>query len=553
VLVYGFNSAIVSGSRLTQSDSIRKATEWLREYRDPAGQDKIATVLEALDSASVVDPARIDPRELDLFDRFTNVLRDRLGEEYDRALKIAVLHHHVLPMRGEEVKQFDLLLNAGRFKAELCAAGFQLVAHGHRHDPGALVDSAVPGGGVLIVIAGGTIGGGEARGSSPGFNWIEYSGNDRALTNRYIELSETGNAGQAWNRASVRRFRVPSSPTHSEALQHIFFSVDRPKLDVRNARRNAGRSLMSFVQEYTSPTGQSWVGWCHMLGEDCVSIAATAIGLKLMKDAGYTFEVFRGDKMVETLMNVRLSDGLWSGSSQQTGWPEATSYVTEALYSWGYHGEAADAINALEANLLGDDDAPIWKRTSSLATTLQMLSLVAPNSELLDVIARTLLAARVDSDDGSFWGRLTDRDRATKEASVVHTARAVTALVEAYHATDGAHGISPSTASTAANWLLAQPEWSDDEERIYRQMSFPGKQDSLLQAHFADPWVLRALLAANVDPSIERLAETAARLYWRQDDEGLWPWHGRSRPIWVTADALDSLTQYALKAAPLYG
>lgn len=51
-------------------------------------------------------------------------------------VRIAALHHHVVPMWGVEAKKFDPILNAGRFVIELQKSGFSLIVHGHKHGQG---------------------------------------------------------------------------------------------------------------------------------------------------------------------------------------------------------------------------------------------------------------------------------------------------------------------------------------------------------------------------------------------------------------------------------
>ena len=123
---------------------------------------------------------------------------------------------HVAPIvTGEEFKKFESVLNAGAFKAQLQRHGFQIVLHGHKHWHEAFVDTAISGGGALLVVSGGTIGGSEARGHYPGFYWLELNGFRDAL-------------GRPLHAAGARRLRqgvgasatALSAPASKEARRH---------------------------------------------------------------------------------------------------------------------------------------------------------------------------------------------------------------------------------------------------------------------------------------------------------------------------------------------
>jgi 3',5'-cyclic AMP phosphodiesterase CpdA len=51
-------------------------------------------------------------------------------------IRIAALHHHIVPIWGVEAKKFDPILNAGKFVRELQKRGFSLIVHGHKHGRG---------------------------------------------------------------------------------------------------------------------------------------------------------------------------------------------------------------------------------------------------------------------------------------------------------------------------------------------------------------------------------------------------------------------------------
>jgi 3',5'-cyclic AMP phosphodiesterase CpdA len=64
-------------------------------------------------------------------------LREQLGQEYHSYVKIAVMHHHCVPIAGTSPKseRFMQLLDAGDLLEVLDESEFQIVLHGHKHVP----------------------------------------------------------------------------------------------------------------------------------------------------------------------------------------------------------------------------------------------------------------------------------------------------------------------------------------------------------------------------------------------------------------------------------
>lgn len=170
VLAYAFNSASISQATLSLTSQIREDMEWLRGLKDQNSvNEKVTRVLEAFASELRIDGARIDPRELNLSADLCADLA-QADEAFSGSLKLAVLHHHVAPIFPEEVKKFETLLNAGRFKRHLVEAGFHVVLHGHKHWPEAFLDPTVSQEAPLIVVSGGTVGGAAPeRSNGPGY------------------------------------------------------------------------------------------------------------------------------------------------------------------------------------------------------------------------------------------------------------------------------------------------------------------------------------------------------------------------------------------------
>jgi hypothetical protein len=78
----------------------------------------------------VYDVARVSESQLD---RLTDTLR---GHDTSGLVRIAVLHHHLLPVtEDEEVKHFESFTNLARLRGWLRQHRFHAVLHGHKHRP----------------------------------------------------------------------------------------------------------------------------------------------------------------------------------------------------------------------------------------------------------------------------------------------------------------------------------------------------------------------------------------------------------------------------------
>lgn len=58
-----------------------------------------------------------------------------IGEAFERAIKIVLLHHHPLPTLSSEYEHMLYFKNSGKFLNIAAQHGINLVLHGHKHDP----------------------------------------------------------------------------------------------------------------------------------------------------------------------------------------------------------------------------------------------------------------------------------------------------------------------------------------------------------------------------------------------------------------------------------
>ncbi len=86
--------------------------------------------LAALRRLRIADAARVDGAQLEA----VRDLLDTVSEKANPALRIAVLHHHLLPVSAkEEVKTFESLSNLGLVRQFLREQQISVVLHGHKH------------------------------------------------------------------------------------------------------------------------------------------------------------------------------------------------------------------------------------------------------------------------------------------------------------------------------------------------------------------------------------------------------------------------------------
>lgn len=95
----------------------------LLDHLESIGDPKLDSALAKLLS---YDIARVSSHQL-------QALRKLVEEVGEVKLKIAVIHHHLLPVGNEEFKPFADITNLGALRQVLKQLGFDMVVHGHKH------------------------------------------------------------------------------------------------------------------------------------------------------------------------------------------------------------------------------------------------------------------------------------------------------------------------------------------------------------------------------------------------------------------------------------
>jgi 3',5'-cyclic AMP phosphodiesterase CpdA len=155
-----------------ESKRLNKFRGFIRElYQDPNSEDRQSKFLRRFDRHRLIvlvldttlkslrprADGEIGMAQLNWAKQQLDELHKQMGVEFERYIKIAVMHHHCVPITGEHVskERYMQLLDAGEIMTLLRKNGFDVVLHGHKHVPHV---SPVyrEDGGVLTVVGAGT-------------------------------------------------------------------------------------------------------------------------------------------------------------------------------------------------------------------------------------------------------------------------------------------------------------------------------------------------------------------------------------------------------------
>ena len=245
----------------------------------------------------------------------------------------------------EEVKKFELLLNAGRFKYELKQAGFQLVLHGHKHDPAVFLDTTVPKGGSLLVVSGGTIGGAEGSGSGAGFHLIDLKP-PSSVDIRYVRLPIVGDPKVAIEDAKIISHSLPMDDIINTWKSIPHFDLDRNFAKI-------SRSLGGFLRKQEIAE-RTLIGWSHEVEDRVATAIATAFGLRILSLCHVNEPATRLQvgSIVKSLWSMQQDDRCWSANFDGGGGRlEATAWVLLGLWEWPSTEPLFQAIIAFEKML----------------------------------------------------------------------------------------------------------------------------------------------------------------------------------------------------------
>ncbi len=165
-------------------------------YVDPKGKIIFAFLDSTLKNLAPLAEGEIGTSQREWLKKEILQLKSALGDTYSSYVKIAVFHHHCVPIAGTAPsgERFMQMLDAGDLLKLLDDEEFQVAMHGHKHYPHTQMrnrsDSSV-----LTVIGAGTATCAyleEQQGQGNNFNWIAISPEDGFLSYRLYRADQNG-------------------------------------------------------------------------------------------------------------------------------------------------------------------------------------------------------------------------------------------------------------------------------------------------------------------------------------------------------------------------
>lgn len=168
-LILPINCANYYGTHADLSSEFSSAWNSVLADLPPNSMQRIA-LEQGLARLRFSDVARISKTQ---FKGLRSILRSaghEARQARDALLRVAVIHHHLLPVSDdEEVKAFESLTNLGAFRTFLAQQRIQVLIHGHKHSRLVYWDHIFPSTGAssrehrLLVIAGETVKGSRVK------------------------------------------------------------------------------------------------------------------------------------------------------------------------------------------------------------------------------------------------------------------------------------------------------------------------------------------------------------------------------------------------------
>jgi hypothetical protein len=235
----------------------------------------------------------------------------------------------------------------------------------------------------------------------------------------------------------------------------------------------------------------------------------------------------------------------WSARTQTAPRLEATATVLDGLLCSGAPIGVDDVLRMLERLI---DEAAL-QRPFVLTSALEPVMRVAPDSTLARQLIKSLLACRGEFGGFALWPeKLLDRDQPLLDPSVVHTARAVTAL----RAADDPS--AQEAVAVAEEWLRQVDDLNGVSEIIRRDVEPDGddqlRREELSIEHFTAAWYVRALVGSSA-PAYDKIQRALGVVWSRYDTKHhFWAWGNGDVPVWMLNDTISALHAAALALHP---
>lgn len=518
VLIYAFNSSSISRTNIVLEE---KDEEFIKRIKGKNMSKDVRQLLNILEKELQVDPARVDPQELFLFDELMKIIETKI--DLSTFYKIAVLHHHTTTIYcNEEIKKFDNIINAGILKKKLSGKGFQIVMHGHKHNPDIFHDTAIDNHKKMLVVSGGTVFG-YANGKETGF--YIHTLNKNILCSQYVYLDKSKHTERI-----ITKLNGDEDIGYGLTLLDIYKNVEY-------------RVIQHINRENID--GKEYLGWSKNIEERKVGVISTVYGLLILEmlRSNEKYYAQKKDEIIDSIWQFRHEIGGWGAVSQITrsGAPEATAWVVLALFSVKsplYKEALADLYTILNRM----EDSINSNFTLGLITSI--LCKVDPDSKFIPQYCERLLDNAIRQDGKiKYWCSKCKESYIWKiEPSIVHTACAIIALYDSQEKGIISLDIQNELEDTR-EILMDRSLWKNTQEAISIQIG--SKEDSLIVHYYTIAWVLRALLQMDNFVDISIIHEVVARVL-KDYKDGYWNYEGNYY-IWTIYDALVSLEAYFLR------
>ena len=519
ILIYCFNSSSISRTNILLDGNDEK---FVTELKSKTSINKDAKhLLNILEKELMIDPARVDPQEILLFEEIIKIIESKI--DLSIFYKIAVLHHHITTIScAEEIKKFDSIVNAGILKKTITDKNFQIIIHGHKHCADIFYDTAIANHKQGLVISGGTIFG-YPNGKQNGF--YLHTLNNKIISSKYIYLDER---------------KKPDNITTKLNGDTLF----QNSLDLADIYKKVEDRIIQHINREIID-GQEYIGWSKNIEDRKVGVISSVYGLLILEMIGSHKKYYLNNKnnLIDSLWKFRHTGGGWGAVSQITncGAPEATAWVVLALYTVNsslYKKALEDLYRILERMHESINS------NFTLSLIINILCKVDPNSKFIDEFCEKLLDSAIKRDEKiKFWCSKCKNNYVRKiEPSIIHTASAVIALYNCQEAGIISRDLQNELSGTR-EILLDKSLWKNTYEAISIQIG--SKEDSLIVHYYTIAWVLKALLLMEnfVDYSIIQEIVDRILMDFRN---GYWDYEGCFY-IWTIYDALTALEVYMLK------
>lgn len=534
VVFYAFNSSLLSHTRITD-ETTNNIIKFIEKY--DGNRKEVTELIQKLKSEMAVDPARVIGDEIKLFTYCMRMIKEILRDEYDSFLKVAVLHHHVAPIAcSEEITKFELLINAGFFKKTLVDYGFNVVLHGHKHWNEVYWDTAISGGGALLVVAGGTIFGETAKNKQAGFYFLDFSIEQKTVETRFYELMDAYRGLTDKSEKKLFSFDAVNNKLGLVCESRKVYKLNELFSRVKLALIN-NVNCVEFSNEKLH-------GWSRVITvKNKVGMMATAYGLiiaSMLNIAGSEYFV-DWNNILDTLWKFRLKDGGFSAISQtENSAIEATVCALRAFFYVNdtdrFHTTLKDFDKIMKLYQL-DEKMSI----TTLTLIMDVLCECQPNSFYLNEIEKIIMKNAHYSADGTLLYWPTGLN--SKEGSVINTILAINSLTK-YAAIKHSTIDVINRLHNCGEWVL-NSEWNNVEEIISRPISAV-KEDRLVYQHYTAPKGIVALLRLGYGRENERIV-SELRTILEDEKNGLWEWSNESHyPIWAIHDVVLAIKEYIL-------